>query len=114
MRHATGAAYLMSSFRARRLRRFPDGCRVRSHGRPSPGLLLIVSLGVWSQIFRLQEPHARDVAQMVASVVDLTRTALINADADRRTDLLIELAALEHPDLPALLMTSSHCPTPVR
>src|SRR5574338_622377 len=61
------------------------------------GLLLIVALGVWSQIFRyFQEPaRARDVAQMVASVVNLTRTALINADAERRTDLLIELAALE-------------------
>lgn len=61
------------------------------------GLLLIVALGVWSQIFRyFQEPaRARDVAQMVASVVNLTRTALINADAGRRIDLLIELAALE-------------------
>ncbi|ATE60218.1 ATP-binding protein [Thauera sinica] len=61
------------------------------------GLLLIVALGVWSQIFRyFEEPaRARDVAQMVASVVNLTRTALINADAERRIDLLIELAALE-------------------
>ncbi len=60
-------------------------------------LLLIFALGSWSQIFRyFQEPaRARDVAQMVVSVVNLTRTALINADAGRRTDLLIELAALE-------------------
>lgn len=60
-------------------------------------LLLIIALGSWSQIFRyFQEPaRARDVAQMVVSVVNLTRTALINADAGRRTDLLIELAALE-------------------
>lgn len=60
-------------------------------------LLLILALAVWSQIFRyFQEPaRARDVAQMVVSVVNLTRTALINADVGRRTDLLIELAALE-------------------
>ena len=60
-------------------------------------LLLIVALGSWSQIFRyFQEPaRSRDVAQMVVSVVNLTRTALINADVERRTDLLIELAALE-------------------
>ena len=60
-------------------------------------LLLIIALGSWSQIFRyFQEPaRARDVAQMVVSVVNLTRTALINADVERRTDLLIELAALE-------------------
>ncbi len=60
-------------------------------------LLLILSLGAWSQIFRyFQEPaRARDVAQMVVSVVNLTRTALINAHAERRIDLLIDLAALE-------------------
>lgn len=60
-------------------------------------LLLTLALGAWSQIFRyMQEPaRARDVAQMVVSVVNLTRTALINADIERRTDLLIELAALE-------------------
>jgi two-component system osmolarity sensor histidine kinase EnvZ len=60
-------------------------------------LLLILALGAWSQIFRyFQEPaRSRDVAQMVVSVVNLTRTALINADFDRRIDLLIDLAALE-------------------
>ncbi len=60
-------------------------------------LLLIVAIGSWVQIFRyFQEPaRARDVAQMVVSVINLTRTALINADFDRRMDLLIDLAALE-------------------
>ena len=60
-------------------------------------LLLIVALGSWVQIFRyFQEPaRSRDVAQMVVSVINLTRTALINADFDRRMDLLIDLAALE-------------------
>ena len=60
-------------------------------------VLLILALGTWSQIFRyFQEPaRSRDVAQMVVSVVNLTRTALTNADFDRRIDLLIDLAALE-------------------
>lgn len=60
-------------------------------------LVLILSLAVWSAIFRhFHEPtRARDLAQMAASVVNLTRTALINAESSRRTDLLIDLAALE-------------------
>ncbi len=60
-------------------------------------LLLILALTTWSQIYRhLQEPaRARDLAQMVGSVVNLTRTALINAEVARRTDLLIDLVALE-------------------
>ncbi|WP_228151556.1 ATP-binding protein [Pseudazoarcus pumilus] len=60
-------------------------------------LVLILSLTVWSAIFRhFHEPgRARDLAQMAASVVNLTRTALINAETSRRTDLLIDLAALE-------------------
>ena len=60
-------------------------------------LLFTLVLAVWSQIFRYFEegPRAKDVAQMVVSVVNLTRTALINADAGRRSELLIELAALE-------------------
>lgn len=60
-------------------------------------MLLTLALATWSQIFRhFEEPaRARDLAQMVASVVNLTRTALINAEVDRRTELLLELAALE-------------------
>lgn len=61
------------------------------------GLVLILALAAWSQIFRyFQEPaRAKDLAQMVVSVVNLTRTALINAEVTRRTELLIDLAALE-------------------
>lgn len=60
-------------------------------------LLLVLALGVWSHLFRyFEDPaRARDVSQMVVSVVNLTRTALINADSQRRTDLVIELAAQE-------------------
>ncbi|WP_230976181.1 sensor histidine kinase [Pseudothauera nasutitermitis] len=60
-------------------------------------LLLSLTLAAWSQIFRyFEEPaRARDLAQMVASVVNLTRTALLNAEPGLRTGLLIDLAALE-------------------
>lgn len=60
-------------------------------------LVLILSLTVWSAIFRhFHEPaRARDLAQTGASIVNLTRTALINAEVSRRMDLLIDLAALE-------------------
>ena len=60
-------------------------------------LVLILALAAWSQIFRhFQEPaRARDLSQMVVSVVNLTRTALINAEVSRRTELLIDLVALE-------------------
>ncbi|MFN4065592.1 MAG: hypothetical protein ACK4JA_15450, partial [Parazoarcus communis] len=53
-------------------------------------LLFTLVLAVWSQIFRYFEegPRAKDVAQMVVSVVNLSRTALINADAGRRSELL--------------------------
>ncbi|MCB1890072.1 MAG: HAMP domain-containing protein [Rhodocyclaceae bacterium] len=58
---------------------------------------MVISSAVWYQIFRHfeQEPRSRDLAQMVVSVVNLTRTALINAEASRRRELLIDLAALE-------------------
>jgi two-component system osmolarity sensor histidine kinase EnvZ len=60
-------------------------------------LLLLLTFAVWGQIFSyFEEPaRTRDAAQMVVSVVNLTRTALINTEASRRNDLLIELAAQE-------------------
>jgi two-component system osmolarity sensor histidine kinase EnvZ len=60
-------------------------------------LLLVLTFGVWGQIFSyFAEPaRARDAARMVVSVVNLTRTALINADTTRRNDLLIDLVSLE-------------------
>lgn len=60
-------------------------------------LLLSFALAAWAQIFRyFEEPtRARDLAQMVVSVVNLTRTAMYNVDLNRRTELLIQLAALE-------------------
>ncbi len=92
--------------------RLPSLLRARARGRRilrwlprtllwqtflSIALLLGLTLAIWSQIFRyFEEPsRARDLAQMVVSVVNLTRTALINAEPRLRTDLLIDLAALE-------------------
>ncbi|KAA3655158.1 MAG: HAMP domain-containing protein [Proteobacteria bacterium] len=60
-------------------------------------LMLLLAFAAWSQIVRHfeQEPRARDLAQMVVSIVNLTRTALVNADSARRLELLIDLTALE-------------------
>lgn len=60
-------------------------------------LLVILALAAWSNIYRFfaEVPRAENLAQMVVSVVNLTRTALINADPGRRQELLIDLAALE-------------------
>jgi two-component system osmolarity sensor histidine kinase EnvZ len=60
-------------------------------------LLVVLALAAWSQIFRYFEevPRARSLSQMVVSVVNLTRTALLNAETGRRQELLIDLAALE-------------------
>lgn len=60
-------------------------------------LLIILALAAWSNIYKFfaEVPRAEGLAQMVVSVVNLTRTALINADPGRRQELLIDLAALE-------------------
>ena len=60
-------------------------------------LMLVLAFIGWSQMVRHfeQAPRARDLAQTVSSIVNLTRTALINADARRRLELLIDMTALE-------------------
>ncbi len=59
--------------------------------------LLVVAHLAWLQIFRTSEiePRALQAAQQVASVVNLTRAALVTADATRRFALLDELAQRE-------------------
>ncbi len=59
--------------------------------------LLVVAHLAWLQIFRTSEiePRALQAARQVASVVNLTRAALITADATRRFALLDELAQRE-------------------
>lgn len=60
------------------------------------GLLVVANLA-WVQIFRVAEraPRARQTAQQIASVVNITRWALITADAAKRFELLTELSQTE-------------------
>lgn len=60
-------------------------------------LLLVVANIAWVQIFRVTEraPRARELAQQIASVVNLTRWALITADPAKRYALLSELSESE-------------------
>ena len=60
-------------------------------------LLLVVAHFAWLQIFRVseREPRARQVAQQIVSVVNLTRAALITAQPSKRLALLEELSREE-------------------
>lgn len=60
-------------------------------------LLLVVANLAWVQIFRVTEraPRARETAQQIASVINITRWALITADAAKRFALLSELSESE-------------------
>ena len=60
------------------------------------GLLVVANLA-WVQIFRVTEraPRARQTAQQIASVVNITRWALITADPAKRFELLSELSQSE-------------------
>ncbi|MCU0803721.1 MAG: ATP-binding protein [Burkholderiales bacterium] len=60
-------------------------------------VLIVASVLTWFQIFRVseREPRARLTAQTIASVVNLTRAALVNASPENRRALLADLADLE-------------------
>ena len=60
-------------------------------------LLLVVAHLSWLEIFRIseREPRARQVADQIASVVNLTRSALITADPSKRLNLLRDLSQNE-------------------
>lgn len=60
-------------------------------------LVLTVAHLAWLQIFRVseREPRARQVAQQIVSVVNLTRAALITAEPSKRYGLLEELSQRE-------------------
>jgi len=60
-------------------------------------LLILVSLAASLQLFRAaeREPRSRQLAQMVVSVVNLTRAALLAAEPELRAALLAELAEEE-------------------
>jgi two-component system, OmpR family, osmolarity sensor histidine kinase EnvZ len=60
-------------------------------------LLLIGSVVAWLQTFRVleSEPRAVQTAQQIASIVNLSRSALVHADAIARVSLIKQLAELE-------------------
>jgi two-component system osmolarity sensor histidine kinase EnvZ len=57
-------------------------------------ILIAVAHFAWLEIFRIseREPRARQVAQQIVSLVNLTRAALITADPAKRQELLRELS----------------------
>lgn len=59
--------------------------------------LVLLSVLTWIVIFTAyeQEPRARQLSQLIVSIVNLTRTALITARSDARPGLLWELSDLE-------------------
>jgi two-component system osmolarity sensor histidine kinase EnvZ len=61
------------------------------------GALVIATSVGWFEIFRAYEiePRARQISQNFVSIVNLTRTALIASQPERRLELLAELAARE-------------------
>ncbi|MFA5597685.1 MAG: ATP-binding protein [Pusillimonas sp.] len=61
------------------------------------GVLMIVSLGAWLEVFFSMEegPRAIQMAQRVSTSLSITRSALIYASPDTRTDLLLDLATRE-------------------
>ena len=88
----------------------PPVTRSESHGSPfwRPdsllarsflliALLLLLSLGGWFQIYRTyqREPIAREIAQQMATIINLTRAAIVNADPRLRRDLLLDLNETE-------------------
>lgn len=60
-------------------------------------VLMVLSVLAWAAIFDRteREPRARQLAQMVASVVNLTRAALVTAQPEKRRELLLDLADRE-------------------
>jgi two-component system osmolarity sensor histidine kinase EnvZ len=59
--------------------------------------VILVAVAAWFQIFRAyeREPRARNLAQMVASVVNITRSAIVTARPELRRALLLDLTELE-------------------
>lgn len=60
-------------------------------------LLMLLSVLAWFAIFRLyqEEPRARQTAQLMISVVNLTRSAIVNAAPEKRRELLRDLSDRE-------------------
>jgi two-component system osmolarity sensor histidine kinase EnvZ len=60
-------------------------------------LLLVVAHLAWLQIFLVSEraPRAQQIAQLIESAVNLTRSALVTAQPEKRIELLRDLSQLE-------------------
>lgn len=58
---------------------------------------MLVSLGAWLQVFFSMElgPRANQMAQRVVTAVNITRTALVYAQSEERSRLLLDLATNE-------------------
>ena len=56
-------------------------------------LLITLSFLVWSELFRIfeRDPRSQQIAQQIVSVVNLTQSALINSNPERRLQLLEDL-----------------------
>jgi two-component system osmolarity sensor histidine kinase EnvZ len=79
-------------------------------------ILLVVANVAWVQIFRVSErtPRARQTAQQIASVINITRWALITADPSRRFELLSELSQTEGIQVYVAEMGEAVPPLPTR
>ena len=60
-------------------------------------VLVVATLAGWFQIFRAYEvePRARQISQNLISIVNLTRSALVNSQPELRRELLSDLAERE-------------------
>ncbi|MEK7738065.1 MAG: two-component sensor histidine kinase, partial [Pseudomonadota bacterium] len=60
-------------------------------------VLMLLSVLAWFAIYTTyeREPRARQLSQLMVSMVNLTRSALINAQPDKRHALLLELSDRE-------------------
>ena len=55
--------------------------------------LVVATTAAWFEIFRASEiePRARQISQNLVSIVNLTRTALVNSQPELRRELLSDL-----------------------
>lgn len=60
-------------------------------------VLMLLSVLAWFAIYTTyeREPRARQLSQLMVSMVNLTRSALVNAQPDKRHDLLLDLSDRE-------------------
>lgn len=60
--------------------------------------VIVLAIAAWVAIFRAYdiEPRTRQIAQMVVSVVNITRSALITAKPELRRELLLDLSEQEN------------------